>query len=98
MFSTTDVLSWYKTASVHWIFYQFCGYGWPDVLAQDNSKHRAEYAPIPDSKVHGSNMERIWARQDPGGPHVGPMNFAIWDVFQQLMGRRGRKMMLWYIY
>ena len=19
-----------------------------------------------------------WDRQDPGGPHVGPMNFAIW--------------------
>ena len=23
-------------------------------------------------------MEPIWGRQDPGGPHVGPMNFAIW--------------------
>ena len=22
----------------------------------------------------------IWGRQDPGGPHVGPMNFAIWDT------------------
>ena len=21
----------------------------------------------------------IWGRQEPGGPHVGPMNFAIWD-------------------
>ena len=31
----------------------------------------------PDSKVHGANMGRIWGRQDPGGPHVGPMNFAI---------------------
>ena len=20
----------------------------------------------------------IWGRYDPGGPHVGPMNFAIW--------------------
>ena len=29
----------------------------------------------PDSKVHGANME-----PDPGGPHVGPMNFAIWLV------------------
>ena len=35
---------------------------------------------IPDSKVHGANMGPIWGRQDPGGPHVGPMNFAIWDV------------------
>ena len=35
---------------------------------------------IPDRKVHGANMRPIWGRQDPGGPHVGPMNFAIWDV------------------
>ena len=35
---------------------------------------------IPDSKVHGANMGPIWGRQDPGGPHVGPMSFAIWDV------------------
>ena len=33
-----------------------------------------------DSKVHGANMGPIWGRQDPGGPHVGPMNFAIWAV------------------
>ena len=32
----------------------------------------------PDSKVHGANMGPIWGRQDPGGSHVGPMNFAIW--------------------
>ena len=33
----------------------------------------------PDSKVHGANMGPICGRQDPGEPHVGPMNFAIWD-------------------
>ena len=33
----------------------------------------------PDSKAHGANMGPIWGRQDPGGPHVGPMNFAIWE-------------------
>ena len=32
---------------------------------------------LPISKVHGANMGPIWGRQDPGGPHVGPMNFAI---------------------
>ena len=32
---------------------------------------------VPDSKVHGANMGPIWGRQDPGGSHVGPMNFAI---------------------
>ena len=30
--------------------------------------------------VHGVNMGPIWGQQDPGGPHVGPMNFAIWDT------------------
>ena len=36
------------------------------------------YQYYPDSKVHGANMGPIWGRQDPGGSHVGPMNFAIW--------------------
>ena len=25
-------------------------------------------------------MGPIWGRQDPDGPHVGPMNFVFWDV------------------
>ena len=33
-----------------------------------------------DSKVHGANMWPIWGRQDPGGPYVGPMNFAICEA------------------
>ena len=37
----------------------------------------------PESKVHGANVGPIWDRQDPGGPHVGPMNFAIWDIINQ---------------
>ena len=36
---------------------------------------------IPDNKVHGANMGPIWGRQDPDGPHVGRMNFAIWDYY-----------------
>ena len=32
----------------------------------------------PDNKVRGDNMGLIWDRQDPGGPHVEPMNFVIW--------------------
>ena len=39
-----------------------------------------QHYSIADSKVHGANMGPIWGRQDPGGPHVGPMNLAIWDV------------------
>ena len=36
----------------------------------------------PDSKVRGANMGPIWGRQDPCGPHVGPMNFAVWGHLQ----------------
>ena len=34
--------------------------------------------PYPDSKVYVANTGPIWGRQDPGGPHLGPMNFVIW--------------------
>ena len=33
-----------------------------------------------DSKVHGANMGPIWGREDPSGPYVGSMNFAIWGT------------------
>ena len=33
--------------------------------------------PYPDGKAHMAHMGPIWGRQDPGGPHVGPLNFAI---------------------
>ena len=45
----------------------------------------------PDSKVYGINMWSNWGRQDLGGPHVGPMNFAIW-VFQYI---RSNNYVLW---
>ena len=35
----------------------------------------------PDNKVRGANIGPIWGRQDPGGPLVGPMNFAIWVYY-----------------
>ena len=40
---------------------------------------------FPDRKVHGANMGPIWGRQDPGGPHAGPMNFAMWVNIQVLI-------------
>ena len=42
------------------------------------------FEAIPDSKVHGANMGPIWDPQNPGGLHVGPMNFAIWDVMDKV--------------
>ena len=38
-----------------------------------------------DCKIHGANMGPIWGLQDPGGPHGGPMNLAIWTVHQFLV-------------
>ena len=37
---------------------------------------------IPNSKVHGVIMGPTWVLSSPGGPHVGPMNLAIWDTLQ----------------
>ena len=31
-------------------------------------------------------MGSIWGQQDPGGSHVGPMNFAIWGTYVFQMG------------
>ena len=47
---------------------------------------QAEWVHLPDNKVHGANMGPIWVQQDPGGPHVGPMNFAIWANITKLAG------------
>ena len=44
---------------------------------------------FPDSKVRGAYMGPIWGRQDPGGPHVGTMNFAIWVILSYLMKPHG---------
>ena len=49
----------------------------PQVFPQDI---RSSY---PGSKVHRANMGRIWGQQDPGGPHVDPMNFVIWVYIKQ---------------
>ena len=46
----------------------------------------------PDSKVHQANMGPIWGRQDPGGPHVGPMNFANWVVLNGAQSTHMRRL------
>ena len=62
-------------------------FSWPEEFIDSVSQLSAKSSlrvntPTPDSKVHGANMGPIRGRQDPGGPHVGPMNLAIWDVPQ----------------
>ena len=46
------------------------------------SKFRTDLLNNPDSKINGAIMGPAWGRQDPGGPHVGHINFAIWEVYQ----------------
>ena len=42
------------------------------------------FITVPD-KICGANMGSIWGRQYPGGPRVGPMNFAIWVAKSNIM-------------
>ena len=64
-----------------------CAQAWQRVMNRGvcryTSQRQTLYHAIPDSKVHGANMGPTWGRQDPGGPHVVPMNLAIWDVLQE---------------
>ena len=53
----------------NWSIWPAFIYGW------GRSQSTWDDVIYPDCKVHGDN---IGGRQDPGGPHVGPMNFAIW--------------------
>ena len=47
----------------------------------NNDTSSTDYYDIPDNKVHGASLGPIWGQQDPGGPHVGTMNFVIWDMY-----------------
>ena len=39
----------------------------------------------PDSNVLGANMGSTWVLSAPDGPHVGPLNLAIRDIFDYMM-------------
>ena len=47
---------------------------WTIIYNWQNRYHHT----FPDSKVYVANIGPTWGGQDPGGPHVGPMNLAIW--------------------
>ena len=53
--------------------------------ARQNGHYFDIFWTNPDSKVHEANMGPIWGRQDPGGPHIGPMKFAIWECYPELL-------------
>ena len=90
-----DCLQFYKgvnkvKSATLWVFLHECGMYLNctnvDEYVSKLQKPRRGFSHLPwpegtpDGKVHGSNMGPIWGRLDPGGPHVGPMNFAIWDT------------------
>ena len=35
----------------------------------------------PDNKIHGANIGPTWILSAPDGPHIGPMNLTIREVF-----------------
>ena len=41
-----------------------------------------------DSKVYGANTGPTLGRQDPGGPHVGPMDLAICQALVEFCSDR----------
>ena len=51
---------------------------WTDGYSMFNRLPYIVYSDHADSKVYGANMGPTWGRQDPGGPHVGPIYLAIW--------------------
>ena len=59
---------------------------WGESISSNGRRVFISWRPVnngnlsPDSNVHGANMGPIWGRQNPVGPHVGPMNFAIWEI------------------
>ena len=62
---------------------------WTSTHMASSGSWSAIWRIYPDSKVHGANMGPIWGRQDPGGPHVGPMNFVIWVAIHVYLENSG---------
>ena len=83
-FSWCIYLKWYQD-----LLKQCKSFGaWPVISQNTYNRHTLIHlliwGMIPDSKVHGANTGPIRGRQVPGGPHVGPMNSAIWDVSSRI--------------
>ena len=49
----------------------------------------------PNNKVHGANMGPTCVLSSPGGPHVGPMNRAVWDRASAILANSA--LYVWYI-
>ena len=54
-----------------------------EVLKVSKQRNKETNKVVPDSNVHGAKMGPAWGRQDPGAPHVGPMNLPICGIIQR---------------
>ena len=73
----------FRYLSATWLL--FLDTSWPfsgyvDKIAFDqNSLQSLRFIYIyPYNKVHGASMGPTWVLSAPDGPHIGPMNLAIW--------------------
>ena len=55
------------------------------LLVADAPSATTSIVEIPDSNVHWAYMGPIWVLSAPDGPHVGPMNCAIWDFLSRIV-------------
>ena len=84
--SDWDLTNWRRPSTlVIWMTLlssKLCAYSW--ALLNNITIHLGRSVCLrhgcPDSKVHGAYMGPTWGRQDPGGPRVGLMTFAIWET------------------
>ena len=75
---------------IHYLLHIFC---FQDFESYGMYHHNTLYVTgkslwlerFPDSEVHGVIIRPIWGQQDPGWPHVGPMNFPIWGYIRTPM-------------
>ena len=72
----------YLYAVLRWVLFQTLSLTSCIMVTTAGHKNtcRDDITVFPDSKVHGANMGTTWDLSAPGGPHVGPMNLAIWVV------------------
>ena len=77
-----NIYSWNLNKLLQWAnrVYTYVLLKWLNLTSSHGlvANNQVQSCDYPDSKVHRANMGPIWGRQEPGGPHVGPMTFAIW--------------------
>ena len=76
---------WEKTLNCVWLPHSVIK-NWTVFGCKQSTAYKYIHDFFPYSKVRGTNMGPTRGRQDPGGAHVGPMNFAVWVVSKLQIG------------